>query len=451
MKTINFKLYIFALSTIASLLFYDQDIGLNVFLFSVISIGLFTYINRPKINREYLVGVIPVLLSSLFIVFYPQYFSFVIWLIAYLLFVSSAKASKYILVLFYQGVLSILSSPISIFKTNKKQKQTNIEGVSLNNWIVYFFIGLILFVFTFLYLKSNPVLGQLFKNIDFSFINIGFVFFTLFQFLMLFGLYKIDTSKNIEQLNLKSILLSRGTFKNEDFEEFKVAKISILALGVLLTFSNITDLVVILSGKLPEGLSYSAYLHQSFNILLFTLVLSIALIIYFFRGNLNFHIQNKFLKQITVFWIIQNIILGCITCYKNFIYVQVYGLTYKRLVVFIAVFIVLLGLGTTIYKIAKPYTNWFYFNLVTKGLCLLLCIFSFIKYDHLITNYNLNYSETVDLEYILKLKQPKLQAVEKFLDNKTTYSKFKAELDKLKLRRQAKLQNQSWQSWSYNQ
>ena len=135
---------------------------------------------------------------------------------------SSAKASKYILVLFYQGVLSILSSPISIFKTNKKQKQTNIEGVSLNNWIVYFFIGLILFVFTFLYLKSNPVLGQLFKNIDFSFINIGFVFFTLFQFLMLFGLYKIDTSKNIDQLNLKSIFLSSQTFKNEDFEEFKV-------------------------------------------------------------------------------------------------------------------------------------------------------------------------------------------------------------------------------------
>ena len=68
MKTINFKLYIFALSIIASLLFYDQYIGLNVFLFSMISIGLFTYINRPKINREYLVGVIPVFLSSLFIV-----------------------------------------------------------------------------------------------------------------------------------------------------------------------------------------------------------------------------------------------------------------------------------------------------------------------------------------------------------------------------------------------
>lgn len=439
-----------SIATVGSYLFYQSNPGVNHLVFTLLSIALLIHINKSSSIRTLLLACLPAILCSTFLIVYPQTITRIIWLFSYLLMWSSMTYSPYPLVILLQGIISIITSPFKTLSiknitntkldTNRKNKQALVYLVALS----------IIITFSVLYINSNPVLGNLYSNIDFSFIQVGFVLSIMWLSFLTFGLLKISHSKEIRYLNLKQPLICKTALSEKDEQEYRIAKLSIWTISTILLFANSADLIVIFMGKLPSGVTYSQYVHQGFNTLIFTMSLAIGLVIYFYRGQLNFHSKISILKKACIFWIVQNLLLALITIYKNFLYVEVYGLTYKRIAVFLGLLCVIIGLILTIMKLQKPYSNWFYFNKLALSAYVSFILISFIPIDYTISYYNIEHSTTKDLDYILNLKKPNLILVKSYINNnefiKSEYSVILEEKTSDLKRLNS---TNKWQSWNY--
>jgi hypothetical protein len=136
---------------------------------------------------------------------------------------------------------------------------------------------------------------------------------------------------------------------------------------------------------------------------MFSIVCAILLILYFFRGNLNFFQGNQRIKTLTYVWIGLNVILIAFTSYKNYAYVEALGLTYKRIGVFVYLLLTLTGLVTAYIKVAEI-KNFLYLartNFAT--LFTFLIISATIPWNRTITWYNLKNIESPDMLYLLDL------------------------------------------------
>jgi hypothetical protein len=143
--------------------------------------------------------------------------------------------------------------------------------------------------------------------------------------------------------------------------------------------------------------------HQGVYALMFSIVCAIALILYFFRGNLNFFEGNKRIKTLTYVWIALNVSLVAITFYKNYAYVEALGLTYKRIGVFVYLILTLTGLVTAYIKVSeiKNFTYLVRTNIAT--LFAFLVISAIIPWNKTITWYNLTKIENPDMGYLIEL------------------------------------------------
>lgn len=435
------------LAIIGSYLFFKEEVGVNVLVFTLFSAIAVVYLNVKRGLRPLIYAIAPAILCSVFVVVYPQSLTFAIWLLSFLIMWSSMLEDSYPITTVVQGFVSIFESCIGFF--HKKKYSGNLEKEKMKQGIIYLISAFIVIVFLMLYVNSNPVFNDFFSRIDLSFIQFGFVMMTIGLYILLYGLVLIKKNKDIQNLNSIKQEINKTQLSIRDEQEFKIAKLSITIVALLLFIANITDLFILFTGKLPAGMSYSEYVHQGFYTLIFTLSLAVGLIIYFYRGQLNFHDKIKQLKNISIFWILQNLLLALLTAYKNYLYVEVYGLTYKRIAVFLGLLCIIIGLILSLNKLKQPLTNWFYFNKLALYAYISLFFISFIPFDKLITKYNLTNSQTIDIEYILNLEHPDLLFVDDFIHKtETTYSRdYRAVHDKLsKLSVRANKAN--WQSWN---
>ena len=53
--------------------------------------------------------------------------------------------------------------------------------------------------------------------------------------------------------------------------------------------------------------------------------------LYYFRGRLNYHSKNKTLKLLAYVWIAQNIFMILSTAYRNNMYIEESGISYKKI------------------------------------------------------------------------------------------------------------------------
>ena len=147
----------------------------------------------------------------------------------------------------------------------------------------------------------------------------------------------------------------------------------------------------------------SAATHERVNAVVFSIIMAVGVVLFYFKGGFNFDIKAKRLKVLTKIWILLNGLLILSTFIKNLEYVLNFGLTYKRLGVFAFLILALIGLYLTFIKIYKKKTNAFLFN--QMFLCfystLLLC--SFVNWGGIITNYNISMNRGVEPTFLSRL------------------------------------------------
>lgn len=196
--------------------------------------------------------------------------------------------------------------------------------------------------------------------------------------------------------------------------EYITGVISFVALNLLLLFLNLIDITTLWLGYKPSG-NFSADLHQGTNALIFSIIMAMAVIIHFFRGNLNFYSKSKTLKILAFTWMVQNFILILSVFIRDGYYIEYHGLTYKRIGVLVFALLCIIGLATVYIKVSRQKTLFYLFKTNGNIWFALLLLFSAINWDVLIVKYNLSYKDSaaIDADYLLSLSDKTLPILDK--------------------------------------
>jgi Domain of unknown function (DUF4173) len=204
--------------------------------------------------------------------------------------------------------------------------------------------------------------------------------------------------------------------------ENTVGIISLVMLNLLLLFINAIDIVYVWFGfTYTPDVNLKEIVHEGTGMLIFSIVLAMAVVLFFFRGNLNFYKKNKWLRYGAYGWIFQNAVLVISVLLRDYYYIQHMGLAYKRIGVLFFLLMVLAGLLTVFIKIHQKKTAYYLLRVNGWFAIVLLVAASCIHWDETMASYNLarKNSISVDVKFLLTLSDktlPLLQANPDVLD-----------------------------------
>jgi hypothetical protein len=323
---------------------------------------------------------------------------------------------------------------------------------------------LITALFVFIYRLANPAFKSVTDNFFTGWISGEWFKFTFIGFLLLFGFFhqiSIEslTEKDLlshDQLRRKRLGIKRFFKLPALRTEYQLGWLSFALLNALLLFVNGLDIYYLLISKtLPEGVDYAQYVHQGVYALIFSILLANTVILYYFRGNLNFYTKNSSLKWLAYAWILQNILLVCTTAGKTSLYIAEYSLTHKRIGVYVYLLLTVIGLVITFIKIYGVKNNWFLFRKTAWAFYTVLILATAVNWSRLITQYNLSYLNNfkeVDIAYLVYLPQSNTAQLVNLLEvapQRLTYTQ-RAAIEQKKALFLERYNRQEWQSWNYD-
>jgi hypothetical protein len=114
-----------------------------------------------------------------------------------------------------------------------------------------------------------------------------------------------------------------------------------------------------------------------------------GVLLWFFRGNLNFLPDNERLRWLAHLWLAQNAMLVLSVGLRNWQYVANFGLAYKRLGVFGFLIATMGGLWLVYLKTREQRTVTFVLQKSAQLALVLLLLYSTVNWDRMITRYNI--------------------------------------------------------------
>ncbi|HLG35832.1 MAG TPA: DUF4173 domain-containing protein, partial [Bacteroidia bacterium] len=167
-----------------------------------------------------------------------------------------------------------------------------------------------------------------------------------------------------------------------------------------------------------NGQYLKQFVHEGTYLLLLSIFISIALVLYFFRGSLNFFSKNKLLRTLSYAWLIQNAILTVSVAIRNFRYIDFFSLAYKRIWVIIFLALVLYGLYTVFIKVRNRRSAFYLFRTNAYAVLVVLIFCSVFNWDNIIAKYNFSHSEKsfLHLDYLATLSDQSLPYLDKPLE-----------------------------------
>ena len=197
--------------------------------------------------------------------------------------------------------------------------------------------------------------------------------------------------------------------------EYFIGKASLVLLNLLLLFINGIDVKYVWLGyAFSNSASASEYVHEGTGMLIFSVVLAMCLLLFFFRGNINFYKKNKWLKYLAYLWILQNLFLVLSVFNRDYYYISHFALAYKRIGLLFFLAMVLSGLLTIFFKIRFQKTTYYLLRLNAWVALTLLVSASFVNWDVTIAKYNIARSTSIplDMHFILSLSDKTLPIIE---------------------------------------
>ena len=423
---------IFLITTLAfSILFYEQYLGLNIILFNLVCFsGLFLLKQLRLPTRLSKIIGLSVITSGGFVLYHNTYASIIIHFVNWIAFIGllNYKNAKMISTLIPIGmantVLGLFSAFKSIFKT-KPNVSSGKKRLKLGLYIIP--LGIIL-IFLMIYRASNPVFDEFISKVTdvifkpFDYINFEylpiFILGLIVSAPILFEYKHPDLERQDQNttdvLNRKRIK-RRIKFKVKGLSnEYQAGLFLLLVLNILLAIVNVFDIYTVWINFAFEGQTLKAFVHQGTYLLILSILISIGIVLYFFRNNLNFYSNNKRLKTYTYIWIIQNIVLTSSVFVRCYHYISHFGLAYKRIGVIVFLVAVVIGLLTVYNKVKEVKTSQYLWRVNLLSIFILLNGLTFFNWDVLIAKYNIaNYKKSyVHFIYLSKLSDSALFALQ---------------------------------------
>ncbi len=447
-------------SLLFSLLFYQQNTGGNFLLFSIITITLLAFNNyKSFFKSDILLKSVAFLISGVAIFLYNSPLTIITNILVFFTLVGSfyeQKSSIYIN--WINGMYTTLVAAFTLYFEKLHTETNNIKKKKTNYFYWIKTIGIpaiIVFIFMNLYKTGNPKFDALLSQINFSFINFQCLVFTSLGYYLFYNIthpvsiepattLDIDTKNELEKASLKTTNIKKIK------SEIHLGVVLLVALNILIVLFLVTDVLYISEIHQMSAPQLSQQVHTGINALIISNVFAIVIILYFFRGNINFSKKNTLLKKLTFIWIFLNLLMICITAIKNIEYINSFGLTYKRIGVLFFLLFTAIGLITTYIKVIKIKNLWFLFRKNLQIAFIVLVISSTLNWDKIVTFYNINYAEQLDLNYLINLSENNTFLLKDYVE-KNKFTGKQAEKINIKHKNYLKdLKNNSWQEFVFD-
>lgn len=406
-------------ATAYCLLFYKQSPGINQLIFTAVLIPLLWLTDRNlSRNKAWMAVAAGALLTSTGSLLYGTQLSQLANILSLGMLASlSFNGSSSLIFTIAHGAYSWIMLPITPFR--RKPEAENQEGetaFSMNKFLKVFLPLLVAVLFFQFYKAASPDFKKLMDYVFYHFMSFDFLWFSICGLIccyVFFNQHLIQGLFNKDQQ--ASNLLTPGIRANEMNifsnlqSEYSAALLMFTILNILLLLVNALDIKAYFAPALQlDAEAHSQTVHLGINVLIFSIVIAILLTLYFFRGNLNFITNHRTLKFLAIAWMAQNILLvfGCAV--KDLHYVQEFGLTYKRIGVFIYLLLTLIGLSTTLIKLIQLKSNWYLLRKNAWAFFLVLVVSSLIHWDKIIVRYNLYHAKVAEPTYLMEFSNESL-------------------------------------------
>ncbi len=406
---------IFASSAIFTILFYDQNLGLNLALFGLLLIFLLMYNNRESLNTLTTKALlITSLLSCLAFAWYGDFPSFLALSISLLALQYKMQHAKLkIIQVFVVIIANSFASLGRILIFSQWLPKQEIHGDFAKKFVAFFLIPLLFIALFFgVYAFGSDLFSSVFSEYTldvnvFQLLVIAllglYVSFSFWNFWVPNFCYNLNTHLENE-FEINSFDENENTISWLDFDfQRKSGEITFVLLNTLLLFFIVTYNYEQFF-EFQNRAQLSAATHERVNAVIMSVLMAVGLILLYFRARFTFDATTKTLKVLAKIWMVLNAVLVLSAALKNIEYVYQFGLTYKRLGVFAFLILVFVSLLYTWLKINLQKTNAYLFNHMVWYVYGLLLLCSFVNWGQVITSYNLSVNKGVDPIYITTLE-----------------------------------------------
>ncbi len=396
-----------------AMIFYKSSHGINVLLLDAAILVVLAFAKPDfykSINLIKAVITIAWIMSAIFVMLYASTIAIFVHLIfsfAFCGYVTSAHW-KQPLTAIKAGILSIISGIKGIGKL--QIKTTTKKHFKLSGLGIYLIPSLIVLLFLILYANSSSTFANSLDKIGTYLKDIFSFFPNIFniQYIVLFiiGLFIIA---GFIFPNLKPLWLTNASehemdlirnrkkafyaFKNLDLKkEYSAQLFMFIALNILLFLLNLDDVKNVWLGFQFNGQFLKEYVHNGTYILILSIIISVILVLYAFRKNLNFYPSNT-LKIVAILFVLQNVVLTFSVMLRNLHYVKYYNLAYLRIGLFYFLAMVVIVLVLLAIQVIYKKTGFYLLKTSTYAAMVLLLSLASIDWDVQICKYNFTHTE----------------------------------------------------------
>lgn len=428
---------VFFSAAIITALFHRQSLGINLFIFTLLLLSYLKITKQIKFeSKNQIVSIVGLLISSIFTVLTHSLFSYIMYFFALFLFTGiliypeAVSLASTTMMSWYNLLNSQVDCAIKLSELDTKNKKI----INLSRRLIIFIAPvLIIFFFIMLYRISNLYFDSIVNN---SFVYLQDNVFSLFKdfdsviiFTFFIGIiisnFLIIRSRHQKMINYdkeSSEDLSRKRKKigfrlkfNALKNEYKAGIFLFLVLNLVLLVVNIIDIYWVWFNFEWQGQNLRQFVHEGTYILILSILISLGLVLFFFRKNLNYYHNNTLLKNLCYIWLAQNALLAISVAIRNFWYINYYSLAYRRIGVVIFLVLAIYGLYTVFIKVRQKKSYFYLLKTNSLSAFIVLIICSMINWDSLIANYNFNHSDKsfLHLDFMAELSDQTLPILDK--------------------------------------
>jgi len=404
-----------------SFLFYEQSAGLNFFLFTIFIVVALGAMRPSAIKtRHWMVSATLALVSGFAVYLNSSVLAITANISALMLFsAQSVLPGSSMLISFFLSACTVGGSYvfmiIDFFEKRASRQVADAPPKEKRNagrmWATIVAV-IIVIVFFALYRGSNVLFKELTKHINLDWISWKWCVFTTIGAVAVYGILYVrkiggigdgsqEYNRTLKQKEDDGT--APGWFDSlmqEETERY-LATLLLVLLNIMVLFVNGGDLLFLLGEQsLPAEITYTSYVHQGVGLLVINVLLAMLLVLYFFRGRLNFNKSYKLISILAVVWLLQNVAMLFFTAARNNMYTEMFGMTYKRIGVYFYLLLTAIGVITTVIKVMQRRTNTWLYRINTWLFFSVFVFSSVVSWSRFITWYSLYKSDYVNRAYL---------------------------------------------------
>lgn len=478
---------ILLLAVAYAILFYKGQMGVNLLIFDGLLLTLTLWL-RPELgkHRPFVWSVAGLLFSAGSVVLVNTDFSLLAHHATYLLVLGFAQARELRFIWFglLLGGMSLFTGPLRWWRSQRASRTQRRAGPGnvLSPWLKQVVLPLLIAVpFLFFYLTGNDQFTSLVNGFFglFSEFSISPTTFWVILLMLVAGFLSagllFPATKAFRLVKLQSAFRDDLVRRRADRQavppqteathysrpqsrlnpvalryEYRQSVITFGLLNVLLAAVNLTDLrYVWLNASELSASTLSHYVHVGTWNLVISIFLAMAVVLFYFRGNLNFLKEATALPPLARLWLVQNAVLAVSVGVRNWHYVDAYGLAMGRVYVFLVLLLMLFGLFTLWRKVSHRLTISYLFQANGMAVWLALIVLGAVNWTNSITRYNLatQEPEEIDWYYLVNVLPASNAFLIEAYDEAHPHETSKGEMHRKMLPYTHRIAD--WRSWNY--